>query len=315
MGGGGVMRAAAKVAGMGALNGGLRGVPTVPAAEYPVAAAALKASRPVSAIASSSPAQPEAVEMQRSSWDSDDWEFAGVGEEMILDVDYPPPRLVFGDVPTLEEAKSATADLTDALEKDFNSPKSAGSMGSFSNDHEPNQPLLSNSSEIKGCVTSDNSVTPMPNHAMQAFKLLKENTAAQTVVASIASDRNVWDAVMKNEALAEFFQSQKTNAPSFYGVMEEKESVVDNEDSSVPKQSGNVGNAFLGFMQDVKHSVVEMVNRASDLFWNVFGVGAGDQKSGEAGMEGMASFMQSPTGISIMGLVVMVITVVVMKRV
>lgn len=45
----------------------------------------------------------------------DDWMF--VREEELLDSPHPAPRLVFGPVPTLEEAKPATAELKDAIEK------------------------------------------------------------------------------------------------------------------------------------------------------------------------------------------------------
>lgn len=46
--------------------------------------------------------------------DDDEWDLAGWAVEEEAN---PAPRLVFGPVPTLDEAKEATSDLTDAIEK------------------------------------------------------------------------------------------------------------------------------------------------------------------------------------------------------
>ncbi|KAJ6886345.1 hypothetical protein NC651_026897 [Populus alba x Populus x berolinensis] len=43
---------------------------------------------------------------------------------------------------------------------------------------------------------------------MQAFSLLNESPKIQTVVAALASDPNVWNAVWENKALQELLQSQ-----------------------------------------------------------------------------------------------------------
>lgn len=112
------MRAAAKVAGIGVVSGGIRGVTAMPPAEQSVR----NASRPVSAILSSSSA--EAV--KASSVDGsashnpavwDDWEFAEGKEELSMASGEPKPRVVFGGAPSFQEAKEATAELKDALEK------------------------------------------------------------------------------------------------------------------------------------------------------------------------------------------------------
>ena len=120
------MRAAAKVAGIGVVNGGRRGF----SAENPVAAAAARtATRPASAAISTSDetksgvfavvSQNDVVDagVQRPCWELDEWEFAGAEEEMIVQPRDPMPRLVFGGAPTLQEAKDATSELKDALEK------------------------------------------------------------------------------------------------------------------------------------------------------------------------------------------------------
>lgn len=111
MGGGGVMRAAAaaKVVGVTAANGGFRGF----APDHPVCAAARAAVRPVYASAMLSASENPAVDgtaVQRPFLEFDDWGFSD-GEET------PPPRLVFGGAPTLQEAQEATYDLKEAIEK------------------------------------------------------------------------------------------------------------------------------------------------------------------------------------------------------
>lgn len=121
--GGGVLRTAAKAAALI----GYRSV------GHP---AASRASRPssavVSAVAPATEAGPSisvasshnglleaAPEIQGLAWEFDDWEVADWEEEekdVTLDSLHPAPRLVFGPVASLEEAKEATSDLKDALD-------------------------------------------------------------------------------------------------------------------------------------------------------------------------------------------------------
>mgnify|MGYP004717023743 CR=1 FL=1 len=115
------MRAAAKVAGFGVLNGGLRGI--VP--DHPASTAMRKVLRPVTGLASSS--APENVKeaavaidvspVQKPCWEFDDWELAGGEEDLFGGSGVSTPRLVFGGAPSLAEAKEATYELKEALEK------------------------------------------------------------------------------------------------------------------------------------------------------------------------------------------------------
>ena len=123
MGGGSVMRAvAAKVAGIGVLSSGFRGG-VVP--ESSISAAGRAAARPVGAIAakSSSESVKASVAIDAPSVEKpcfgeiNDWEFAGFEEEIPSASGDPLPRLVFGGAPSIEEAKEATTELKDALEK------------------------------------------------------------------------------------------------------------------------------------------------------------------------------------------------------
>ena len=104
------MRAAAKVAGIGVANAGIRR--GISGGTPPVEQSMRNASSPVSAIMSSKASGGEvAAGMQMPAWEVDEWELAGgVEEEMV--------RVVFrGAPPSLQEAKAATCELKDALQK------------------------------------------------------------------------------------------------------------------------------------------------------------------------------------------------------
>ncbi|XP_057465565.1 uncharacterized protein LOC130755208 [Actinidia eriantha] len=331
MGGGGAMRAAAKVAGFGVVNGGRRGF----SAENPVATAAARtATRPASAAISTSDetrsgvfavvSQNDVVDagVQRPCWELDDWEFAGADEEMIVQPREPMPRLVFGGAPTLQEAKDATSELKDALGKVYlSSPNSTGCGDSYMSDNESTLSLLS---ETKACVTSETTVASVPKNALQAFRLLHESSTAQNVVASIASDPNVWHALLKNEGLVEYLQSQKSIAPSDLDpVVKEsaaktafldhlsQENVAGSHDS---EQSADSGNGVRDFLQSIKATVVDMVTSLSDYFQSIFGGPSAGKASADTDGSAGATFVDKAVGASFMGLVVMVIMVVVLKR-
>ena len=117
MGGGGAMRAVARAAGIGVFSGGIRAGPSLDA----LAARNTAPSDSAGVISSSSEggSKIESV-VRRSVWEVDDWQFAGGSDDddLIDDRSEPPmPRMVFGPAPTLEEAKEATSELKDALEK------------------------------------------------------------------------------------------------------------------------------------------------------------------------------------------------------
>ncbi|XVE50466.1 hypothetical protein DITRI_Ditri01bG0164400 [Diplodiscus trichospermus] len=221
MGGGSVMRAAGKVAGFGIVNTTLRGgVQVTPPAEHSVmrvvAPRSASSAINVSSGGVSSVAETTASGNQKVSWEMvNDWEFAGgVEEEVALEGSTsvsggrePMARVLFGGVPSLEETKEATTDLKDALYKVYlSSPKSADTAAQASG-----LSLLSNPEETKDCVDCHFKAISVSKPAIQAFRLLHESPAVQSVVASIAADPNVWSAVLNNSAYMEFIQSQKTS--------------------------------------------------------------------------------------------------------
>jgi hypothetical protein len=172
-------------------------------------------------------------------------------------------------------------------------------------------------------------------------------------VQSIACDPNIWNAVMQNPAVTSFFESQlagnhyptsllssmsfvstffvflsfvldfhanwvamvdfatadSTNGAAFAGsgFVETPE-----KEEKPESQSGNVFD-FMGILQNLKLTVTEMVSRMSNFFQNIFPTVEKDKSSADA--DG-GSFMdyKNVVGGSFMGLAVMVIMVVLMKR-
>ncbi|PIA50869.1 hypothetical protein AQUCO_01200268v1 [Aquilegia coerulea] len=313
MGGGGAMRAATKVASFG-INAGLRN-----AQEQSIIRNASRSRSVVvgnfstnSSTLSSDVAATTATKTSTSISPIDDWDFAedddyGMG---LLDSMNPKPRLVFGGVPSYDEAKEATNDLKEAVES------------------------LSKSghSEIKSHITSESAVvsSSVAKPIFHAFSLLKESPEAQSVVASLASDKNVWDAVMQNEKVMEFF-SMLQNTPSevdpgsnqpFVDDLKSREcSTEDAENEKVleyinMKQNcfpyedhagmegvyaENSGNEFMKFIDKVKATVKDMISSLSGFFQNIFG-----STENRIPMDGY--------GASFMALAVLTIMVAVLKR-
>ncbi|XP_074311037.1 uncharacterized protein LOC141646931 [Silene latifolia] len=306
MGGGGAMRAATKLAGISTFTTPFRSA-TASITNPPSNTAA----RPISATVCDSGVKFE-QSTHRPAWELDDWEIASCfeneqqqyekpkheDEELLLVSDkYGYDRVVFGPVPTFEETKEATLELKDALEMVYlSSPKSSGSVGS-----------LSSVPETKACITHESSAS---KGALQAFMLLKENPAAQTVVASIASDPNVWTAVLQNPTLMEFLESEKK-----YGTQEPFKTPVDATSS---KSSINIDAAeeqgksdgFMGLLQDVKVTVVDMVSRLSSFVESLFNVPDVEKKD-ETCHDSSKTFFAGGT---FMALAMMVIMIVLMKR-
>ncbi|XP_054815956.1 uncharacterized protein LOC129315862 [Prosopis cineraria] len=309
MGGGGVLRTAAKVAGVGVASAGRRGVPVAQPAEQSIR----KASRPVSAVLSSEGAKSGEVAPLHTaaSWDSDEWDFAH-DDGLVMEAGEPTPRVVFGEVPSFQEAKAATSELKNAIDEVYLSSNTSVCEGSTGSEVSVQSPLLCGT-EIKSCVMEAISTPSAPKHALDAFKFLSTNSEAQTIVASVASDPNVWNAIMKNPSLKDFLQSQQTAA----GVESEEtpESLVKLHHSD---RKGNQGNGFVDFMelmQNFKLTVTEMVSNVSKYLNNVFGLSEAEKTSSDANGNTRANYMDSfAMGGTLMGLAVLVIMVVLLKR-
>jgi len=106
MGGGGAMRAAAKIAGIGVSRSGLRGS----AAALPTEQSVRNASGSSVAGVSVQVVKTAEVAPLHAAAPWDDWDFADDGDLVV-------PRMVFGCAPTFEEAKEATTELKDAIDQ------------------------------------------------------------------------------------------------------------------------------------------------------------------------------------------------------
>uniref|UniRef100_A0A6N2LY33 Uncharacterized protein n=1 Tax=Salix viminalis TaxID=40686 RepID=A0A6N2LY33_SALVM len=330
MGGGGAMRAAAKVAGIGVVNSGIRGgiscVP--PSVEHSVR----NASRPVSAIISSTTGGGEvAATVQRPSWELDEWEFAGgVEEEMVVHSAEPVARVVFGGAPpSLQEAEAATFELKDALQKVYLSSPNSGTGNSDGGSQLSAPPLLRNSEslETKGCISRDPTGAPVPKYAMQAFSLLSESPKIQTVVAALASDPNVWNAVWENEALQDLLQSQNSTKESaadtcsseakefvrdtdFQDAVSSKKFIELSDDDSEAESSQT---ELMDVINNVKLTVIDMVTNVSAYFQKIFSFSSAEHTPAANENAGAAT-IEKTIGGSLMALAVMVIMVVVLRR-
>ncbi|TYG47436.1 hypothetical protein ES288_D11G338300v1 [Gossypium darwinii] len=205
------MRAVGKVVGVGIDNANARcAQSTSRSAEHSIirVAAPPSASSPiaVSSVGVPSVRLTTASANQKASLEHvDDWELSGgiVEHEVALEGSSdasgqgePIAGVLFGGVPSLEEAKEAIADLKDALDMVYLSPPPYGDTA-----RDSAVSLVSNPEETsKGCASA-------PKPAIQAFKLLSESADVQ-VVSSIVADPNVRNAVLNNSAYMDFIQYQ-----------------------------------------------------------------------------------------------------------
>ncbi|KAA0063466.1 uncharacterized protein E5676_scaffold110G00240 [Cucumis melo var. makuwa] len=314
MGGGEFVRAAAKMAGAGAVNTGLRGSSAAPQFGQLLRTA----SRPSSVfVGSSSPVPPakatasaEVDVVHKPTWEFDDWEFANFENDMGMDSVGLKPRIVFGAVPSFDEAKEATMEVKEALDKVYLSP-SPESDGS--NLIVP----LNRKIESVSCLSNETSLqsqNSVPQHAIQAFKLLKESAEAQTVVASIASDPNVWNAMLGNEALKSFLQSYQNNKVVEYHELTEgvEEASVGYSIGEQPQNESR--NVFQKMLENIKTSIDDMLAKASSFIQNIFGPPPAEVSGGNDEATSGFSTAEKAMGSSIMGLVVIVVAVLLVKR-
>lgn len=237
------------------------------------------------------------------SWDLDDWEVADGAE-----VEEAAPRAVLGGVPSIQEAKEATTELKHAIHKIYLSSNcaecDASSLGSQVSVMSSSHSELDN----KSCVTEAISNPSATNPALHAFQLLSESPEAQSVVASIACDPNIWNAIVQNPALQDLFQSQQTA-----GFAVEDQKVVDSPYSD--SVYGFIDS--LNILQNVKFTVAEMVSSVSNYFQNIFGFLTGETSSVGIDARGNtnANFIDPITmGGTFMGLAVLVVMVIMLKR-
>ncbi|KAI6690459.1 hypothetical protein NL676_027287 [Syzygium grande] len=309
--GGAAMRSAAsKIAG---IVGVLRGSPASPAPPRSVPSASRSAGG-VPAIVSARGAGdvPRATTAQMLAREADDRDFAGFDGEPV---GQPMARVVFGGAPSYEEATAATAELTDAIDRVYlSSTNTTGYEDQLPADQASVLPLISNSVEIQSSITSEALATyPAP---IQALTLLSQCPAAQGVVASIASDPNVWNAFMQNGALNDFLQSQNSSIQFPYMEPRVEESADDalSDDGILSMNveeisEGGHENELMTILQNIKLTVEEMVSNVSSFLANILSPPPVENSSTNSkGNAGPAP------GASVMWLALMAIIVVLIRR-
>ncbi|EES13447.1 uncharacterized protein LOC8084995 [Sorghum bicolor] len=311
--GGGVMRTAAKVgiaggAAAAAKSGRFRHA--APAFATAAAAAGSEAAPLVSA--SGGEAVPPATAQWAASWELDDWEFADwrddsaaaavVVAEREATAAAAKPRLVFAP-PSREEAEEATSELRDAIERAYFNET-------------PVEVVKEQDKEFNKQAT-DAIIPSMPGHVVQAFTLLKSSPEAQSVVASLASDRNVWEAVLKNEKVMEFYKNHQTTlVETFPEEAATVESPGNFEDATSENASNTelpTGSPFSDFVDNAKKRVMDVIYNITDFFKDLFDSAGAQDGAGPSAEKG-PSAAEMALGGSFMALAIGVILVVLLKR-
>ncbi|KAM3230355.1 hypothetical protein ACQJBY_060880 [Aegilops geniculata] len=203
---------------------------------------------------------------------------------------YIPDREVFGPVPSHEEAMAATLDLRDAFE--IAKIDSHGGRLDISKTHISHDGLDDSTKvaqeTFQGHLHSEASKHEEKHDSLsvasgsssarviEAFTMLHESPEAQDVVASLASDKNVWEAVMKNKKLVEFY---KTNLSESSSVTDEAE-LSDAESSQSSNGVVSPGDAFSDYIQMMKAFVSEMVTNLSSIMQDLVATADEGQSKG-----------------------------------
>ncbi|CAO2205937.1 unnamed protein product [Urochloa humidicola] len=306
--GGGVMRTAAKVG----IAGGAAAAASAKGGRFRHAAPAFATAAPAGAeaaplVSSASGGEvPPAPAQWAASWELDDWEFADwrddaaavVVAEREATAAAAKPRLVFAP-PSREEAEEATTELKDAIERAYFNES-------------PVEVVKEHDKELNKLAT-DAIIPSMPGHVVQAFTLLKSSPEAQTVVASLASDRNVWDAVLKNEKVMEFYKTHQTTLvqtfPEEAATVESPEKFEDTASENSP-----TGSPFADFVDNAKKTVMDVVDNITHFFQDLFRPPAEAQAGAGSSSEKGPSLGEMAVGGSFMALTIAVILLVLFKR-
>ncbi|KAH9323535.1 hypothetical protein KI387_018174 [Taxus chinensis] len=263
MGGGAVFRGISRVIGMGGTVTGRVGV-----------GAAINSPQKVK-ISSSSDAPSFTM--------IDEWELAGDEEGFQTHPNarlehhhhHLRDRLIFGSVPTQQEVLEATSDLQDAL-KQTATPVSSTfghekTSSSFLSVHDKADSVeVSDIQEAEG-KTYENSVGRVEtelyqdsdkvvqksghSNVLDAFHLLQSNPTIQGMVVSLASDKAIWDAMLRNEKVQEFRQS-----------LLKGEAVQSDTNTDADKKK-----TFFEVIENMKLKVIEYMERISELCNQVVG--------------------------------------------
>ncbi|KAJ6893803.1 hypothetical protein NC652_027773 [Populus alba x Populus x berolinensis] len=148
-----------------------------------------------------------------------------------------------------------------------------------------------------------------------AVMVCKFQEVSLTMVAALASDPNVWNAVWENKALQELLQSQ--NANKEYVADNESVGDTDSQDAAVSSkkltelsddenETGNSQTGLMDVINNVKLTVVDMVTNVSAYFKKIFSFSSAEHTPDAADEKAGSSTTEKTLGASLMALAVMV---------
>ncbi|KAG6577451.1 hypothetical protein SDJN03_25025, partial [Cucurbita argyrosperma subsp. sororia] len=192
--------------------------------------------------------------------------------DLVMEAGEPLPRLVFGGVPSFEEAKEATAELKEVLDAMcLSSPKYFESDTSLM----PGISLSLNNETVDngfGVIMENDASNPGREHVREAFRLLCCSSKIQNIVSAVACDQNVFNAVLENSDVKELIQTYKTSS--------------DKEDEGDVTQEGESGARVVKKLRNMKDFVAKMVsNIPSHLPGFLHGSAAMEIAYGSSSME------------------------------
>ncbi|CAI9773464.1 unnamed protein product [Fraxinus pennsylvanica] len=205
MGGANAMKAVAKVTRTLPVNGGARQLKLEN--HHPISVAAVSA---------------------RSLTEKDTPLMASSSQSQEVTAGEPSPRVISTGLPTLQEAREATSELSHA-----------GRLFLAS----------SNSVRREDVAVAD---SHLPTGAMQVFQLLMERPQVQNAVSSIVADSNVWNAVTQTQDFEDLLQSHRSLATTNL----DQPSLGTIDDNTSFKSFTNFLRTMKGIVVDVMDSMI-----------------------------------------------------------
>ncbi|KAH9314289.1 hypothetical protein KI387_022916 [Taxus chinensis] len=215
----------------------------------------------------------------RGEWRSLSWSWEGEGEG-----EYEEDQFVFGgggipapfdSPPTKQEVEEAVSNLQSAFPfSGSQSNQTSLPLSSVEHNNDPAGVAESLESNTKSCKTVVDWIEPelhfsnrgvvQPlghNNVFDAFQLLQNSPAVQGMVVSLASDKAIWDAVLKNEQVVEFRKSLQKGGSNMQEITE------GSDDASAAEKT----NLFAQTMENVKLKVTEYMEKITELIHNILG--------------------------------------------
>ncbi|KAL0913011.1 hypothetical protein M5K25_016440 [Dendrobium thyrsiflorum] len=203
--------------------------------------------------------------------DGEEWEtIEGEDEEVEMEERF--ERVVFGPVPTAQEAEEAVSaiqqmfipvPLGEIIERSPHEQEEVKDKAVTSTKILPRSLSIESQSDwiepVMHLYSSKNCQSREREKVLDAFRLLQMNPSIQKVVVSLSSDRAVWDAVMKNEVVQEFKKS-------FYEALISAES----KSQDPNEEDGHPVNGILKWIVDAKAKIMEVLDKIAKHLSQIF---------------------------------------------